>query len=113
MTSSVMAPDAREQRPGMAGRIFAFMPLWVFVIACVFSPTFIDSLGVMPPAALGLPVPLVVEATALIWMLIGAVPILRARSGLLEVLALTAFTIPATVVVVITPEVMAILRNLG
>jgi hypothetical protein len=113
MTSSLVAADAAARRTGTPSRIFALMPLWVFLIVSTFSTEFFDALRVAPPDVLGVPLAIAIEGAALLWMVIGVVVISTVRSRLVESLSLTVFTIPATVVVVLTPAVIGILKSRG
>lgn len=125
MSSSIMSADAAAdvatgvaasaaaQRTGAPSRMFALMPLWVFVVVSTFSTEFFTALRVMPPGILGFPAAIVIEIGALLWMLVGVIVIAYARSRLVESLALTVFTIPATVVVVLTPAMIGMVQNLG
>lgn len=113
MYSPTMSPDAAAPRAGVPSRIFALMPLWVFLIVATFSTEFFADLQVAPPAILGVPLAIVVEAAALGWMLIGLVVIARVRSRLVESISLTVFTIPATAVVILAPGVIGILLARG
>ena len=113
MTTSVMGPEAAASaRPGLPSRLFALMPLWVLLILSAFSPISLQAISMAPPDFNGVPLGLIVEGAALLWMLAGLVVIWAAASRLTESLALLAFTIPATVVVVFTPAVILVLQNL-
>jgi hypothetical protein len=113
MTTSILSPDAGSRRPGLASRILALTPLWVLLLLAALSPDFVPAMGAKPPDTFGIPLALVAEIGAMLWMFIGVVVLLNAGSRLLESLALTVFTIPATVVVVVTPVVTYALQNLG
>ena len=118
MTSSVVSPQstqppARSRRESWPSRFFAFTPLWILIIASVASPTFLGPMTSKPPDILGLPLGVVVEGLAMLWMLIGVAMIWDARSRLAESLGFILFTIPATLVVVFTPAVVLITLNLG
>ena len=119
MSSSIMSADAAAdvagavaQRTGTPSRMFALMPLWVFIVVATFSTEFFTALRVMPPDILGFPAAIVIEIAALLWMLVGVIVISYARSRLIDSLALTVFTIPATVVVVLTPTMIGMVQNL-
>lgn len=114
MATSVMQSDAAASiRPGRPSRILALMPLWLLVIVAAFSPAFLQALDAKPPDILGVPLATVVDVAALVWMAVGLVVIWSARSRVVESIALTVFTIPATVVVVLTPVVIAVAQSLG
>ena len=113
MTSSVMTPDSASARPGRPSRIFALMPLWVLVIVAAFSSDFLRALDARPPDVLGIPLATVVDIAALAWMAVGLAVIWNAASRVVESIALTIFTIPATVVVVAAPVAIEVLQNFG
>jgi hypothetical protein len=93
-------------------RITAFTPLWVLIVATVASPTYFQPMFAEPPSLLGIPLGVVVDAIAMVWMLIGVVLIWDARSSLVEALVLIFFTFPATLLVVLSPAVILIMQNL-
>jgi hypothetical protein len=113
MSTSILAPDAGSLRPGLASRILALTPLWVLLVVGAFSPDFVPAMGARPHDMLGIPLAFLLEVAAMLWMFMGAVVIFNSESRLLEALALTTFTIPATVAVVVTPALMTVLRNSG
>jgi hypothetical protein len=87
--------------------------MWILIIVSVASPTFFPPILAKPPEVAGIPLGVVVEGVAMLWMLIGAAVVWDARSRFVESLAFTLFTIPATVVVIFTPAVVLIVQNLG
>lgn len=103
MSTSTLSPDAGWDGPGLTSLALALTPMWVLLLLSALSPELVRALGAGTPAIAGIPLPLVVELAALAWMLIGVVVIRNASSRLVESLALTLFTIPATIVVVVTP----------
>lgn len=118
MTSSTTTPQPVHEAPSRsrsrwATRITAFTPLWVLIVASVASPTFFDPMFAKPPDWLGIPLGVVIDAIAMVWMLIGVVLVWDARSRVVEVLVLTLFTFPATILVVFSPAVILIMQNLA
>ena len=113
MTTSILSPDAGSVRPGLPSRMLALTPFWVLMVVAAFSPDFLPAMGTRPLDMLGIPLALLLEVAAMLWMFVGVVVILNTESRLLESLALTVFTIPATVVVVVTPAAIAVLQGLG
>ena len=93
-------------------RIAAFTPLWVLIIASVALPSFSNPIFAKPPEILGVPLGVVMDAIAMVWMLIGVIVIWDARSRLVDALLLTFFTIPATLLVVLAPALILIMQNL-
>jgi hypothetical protein len=91
----------------------AFTPLWVLVIASLTARSFFPGMVSTPPEIYGIPLGVVVEAIAMVWMLLGVVLIWDARTRWSEMLTLLLFTVPATFIVVFTPAVVLILQNLG
>ena len=113
MTTSIFSPEADSMRPRLASRILALTPLWVLLVVSAFWPDFVPAMGAKPHDMLGIPLALLFEVGAMLWMVMGVVVIFNSESRLLESLALTVFTIPATVVVVVTPALIAVLQNLA
>ena len=118
MTSSIPTRQPMQEAPSRsrarwATRITAFTPLWVLIVASVASPTFFGPMFAKPPDWLGIPLGVVMDAIAMVWMLIGVALIWDARSRLVEALVLFWFTIPATLVVVFSPALILIMQNLA
>jgi hypothetical protein len=118
MTSSIPTRQPTQEalsrsRSRWATRITAFTPLWVLIVASVASPTFFPQMFAKPPEIVGIPLGFVIDAIAMVWMLIGVVLIWDARSRLVEALVLFWFTIPATLVVVFSPALILIMQNLA
>ena len=85
--------------------LIALTPLLLLVVTAVGSSAVAVVLSA-PPAIASLPLGVALELIALAWMAAGAAIVWRARSPLIESLALMLFTIPATVLVVLTPTVI-------
>ena len=118
MTSSTTSPQPMHEAPSRSRsrvptRLTAFTPLWVLLVASVASPNFFDPMFAKPPEILGIPFGFVMDAIAMVWTLIGVVLIWDARSRLVELLVLTLFTIPATILVVFSPALILIMQNLA
>jgi len=120
MTSSVVSPqpatapvrDAPSRWQG-PWRLFALLPLWIYLI---FSATQGPSLGGPfgePPKALGLPLDVWLTILVGSWTIAGLALIWDARSWPRRALALFLFTIPATFVMILGPAVILIVQNLG
>lgn len=108
--SSIVAPRA-DGRSRTVPLVVALTPLWLLIFMALVS----DAVPVVlsrPPAVVSLPLGVVMESIALLWMLAGAAIVWRARSPVAESLALMLFTIPATVLVVFTPTAIEILQTL-
>jgi len=118
MTSSTTSPQPMHEAPSKSrsrvpARITAFTPFWVLIVATVASPTYFGPMFAKPPDWLGIPLGVVMDAIAMVWMLIGVALIWDARSRLVEALVLFWFTIPATLVVVFSPALILIMQNLA
>lgn len=111
MTSSIVAPRAAG-RSQTVPLLVALAPLWLLIIMAVTSNA-VPAVLSRPPAVASLPLGVVMESIALLWMLGGAAIVWRARSPVAESLALMLFTIPATVLVVFTPTAIEILQTLA
>lgn len=111
-----MTPTIVASRPGgrmrAIARLIALMPLWLLLLTAVASNDFVVVFA-RPPDVAGLPLGLVLETIAVLWTLGGLAIVWRARSPIAESLALILFTIPATVMVGITPTAIEVLRSLA
>ena len=96
-------------RTRVIARLIALMPLWLLVLTALASSDF-GVIFTKPPDVVGLPLGVVVESVAALWTLAGLAIVWRARSPIVESLALMVFTIPATVVVGITPALIQIIK---
>jgi hypothetical protein len=111
MTPSIVAPHAASRSRTIPVSI-ALMPMWLLVVTALASSAF-QVVLTDPPTVLSMPLGVVLEAVAMLWTLLGAVVVWRARSPLTEAIALLVFTIPATVAVVATPALIELLPTLG
>ena len=109
--AAATAQPTASNRPGLPIRALALTPLWLLVVVFAGSPLTFQTMFAARPDFYGAPWGLVVEAAALLWMVVGVFAIWNAKSKLVESLALLMFTIPATVVVVFTPAVILALQN--
>jgi len=110
MTQSVVAPHAAG-RFRTISLLVALAPLWLLVVTATASEAFSVVVSV-PPDVAGMPLGMVLEASAIVWMVAGVAVVWRAPSPLVESVALLVFTIPATVVAVLTPALIEVLRTL-
>jgi hypothetical protein len=104
---------ARRYRAGTLSRVVAFLPLWTLIVLLVVSTHTFGGGIAKPPAIVGVPLGVVMEGLALLWMAIGAALIWTARSPLTEVLVHIFFTAPATLFVIFGPAVLLIMQNLA
>jgi hypothetical protein len=109
--AAATAQAAATNQPGLPIRVLALMPLWLLVVVFAGSPFTFQIMFAARPDIYGAPWGVVVEAAAMLWMVVGVFAIWNARSKLVESLGLLMFTIPATVVVVFTPAVILALQN--
>lgn len=100
-------------RPALPPRIVALAPLWALIIVALASPSFYPAMTTEYPNIAGLSFGAVLEGLALIWMLLGVAVVWPARAPLIESLAFTVFTVPATVAVVLAPALVLVMQNLG
>jgi hypothetical protein len=90
-------------------RLIALAPVWFGPILYLMSSRYFGR----EPELLGLPQGFVLAAGTALWALIGVAITWRARSWLVDVLAVLVFTIPAVVMLILGPAVILILQNLG
>lgn len=119
MTSAVVSPEPASTRESVEWRaswpswIFALTPLWVLIIATLASPTSFPPFGGEGPNLLGINLAVIVQGLALCGMLIGLRLAWNTTSRLVESLAYTVFTFPATMVVLFSPAIVVITQNRG
>ena len=105
--SVVMARPASRTRA--ITWLIALTPLWLLAVVALASNA-VPVVLTGPPIVAGLPLGVVLESLAALWMVGGLAIVWRARSPLAESIALMLFTIPATVVGVLTPAFIQVLR---
>ena len=101
-----------RSRPPIVTELTAFTPLLVLIVTTVASTTYADALFTKPPEVLGIPLGAVIDGLAMLWMVIGAVIAWDNPSHVARALARVFFTLPATILVVLAPAVIQILRTL-
>lgn len=110
MTPSIVAPRVAG-RPRTISLLVALTPAWLLAVTALSSNVF-AFVFTGPPELLGVPLGVMLETVALVWMLGGVAIVWRARTSLPEALGLLVFTIPATVVAVLTPPLIELLQTL-
>jgi len=94
------------------GYAIAGLPFIVILFAAVFAPGFFEPAYANPPEILGLPAGIVVLFLAASWASIAFLAIRQTRSGIGIALALLAFTIPSTIVIILVPSVILVVLNM-
>lgn len=115
MTSPVGASGASAIDQGPSRRIaivVSLMPVWTLLALRVFGSSFLEPVFSNPPGILGLPFGVVLLAVSLVWTLFGVMIVARVRSAVARGAALSLFTIPAAVLVVLSPAVIAYIVGL-
>ena len=95
------------------GYAIAGLPFIVILFAAVFAPGFFEPAYANPPEILGLPAGIVVLFLAATWASIAFLAIRETRSGIGIGIALLAFTIPSTIVIILVPSVILVVLNLS
>jgi hypothetical protein len=101
-----------RSRAPIATRVTAFTPVLVLIVTTIASRTYSDALFTKPPDILGIPLGAAVDGVAMLWMLIGAALSWDAPSPVVRGLATFVFTLPATILVVLLPALLLMLKNL-
>lgn len=91
--------------------VLALMPLWVLVVVSLAAPTYFPSMTSAQWNVIGIDLTTVINGIALLWMLAGLAIVWRTHSEVVGSVALTIFTVPATVAVVFAPAAALILQN--
>ena len=118
MAAMAAARDDATTRPGNAMRrgrahavaqVLSLAPFWILLAVAADPQARLLSPTQPVPPVFGLPADALFGALTLAWMAAGALLIRVARSPLIESLALLAFTVPATILAVLTPAVLVVL----
>jgi hypothetical protein len=100
--------------PLLPGASFiATVPMILWVALAAFAPGFVDPVFMNPPAMLGLPAGVVIIAFAMAIAFLGWVVIRRARTVGVVLVALVFLTIPAMLLLLLTPALVLIVVNLA
>ncbi len=94
------------------GYAIASLPFIVILFGAAFAAGFFEPVFANPPEILGLPAGIIVLFLAATWASIAFLAIRETRSGIGIALAVLAFTIPSTIVIILTPAVVLIVLNL-
>ena len=93
--------------------IFATVPMILWAALAAFAPGFVDPVFMNPPAMLGLPAGVVIIAFAMAIAFLGWVVIRRARTVGVVLATLLFLTIPAMLLLLLTPVLVLIVVNLA
>jgi ABC-type transport system involved in cytochrome c biogenesis permease subunit len=91
----------------------SLLPVWMTAILLVVAPKFFGGVLLNPPAMLGLPVGVVLLAIAAALTALGFLAMRGSTSPIVSALAFTFLTLPAVFLVIFTPAVVMIGRNLA
>jgi hypothetical protein len=107
----VVSPE--RSVPRRLGYAIASLPFFVIIFAATFAPGYFEPVFENPPEIVGLPAGIVALFLAATWASIAFLAIRETRSGMGIALALLAFTIPSTIVIILTPAVILVVLNLN
>ena len=93
--------------------LLGLLPLWLLVFSLLAAPGFMEPAFANPPAALGVPLGLVLLAIALALTAIGVVGLRRVSSPAAASAIFLCFTVPAVLVIVLTPAMVLVVQNLS
>jgi hypothetical protein len=88
------------------------LPLWMLLVLAVLVPDYLHAAILNPSSMLGLPFGVVAIGGGILWAALGVVVMANTASIGPRILALTLFTIPSTVIVVLCPLFILIVLNL-
>jgi len=83
------------------GVAVASLPIILTVVLTAVTPGFLDPILDLPPAILGVPAGVVLVIAPLIWAVLGMLVARSARTPNRTTLALVAFTLPASIAIVL------------
>jgi hypothetical protein len=96
-------------RAHVVAQVLSLAPFWILLAVAADPQARLLGPLQTTPSVLGMPADALLGALALGWMAVGAVAIRLARSPLAESLGLLLFTIPATILAVLTPALLVLL----
>lgn len=106
-----------DARPVGSGRriaqVIAILPVIAWAALMLLDEGFLAPLYQSPPEALGVPLGVVVLIVTAGWAAIGLALIQTSRSGLIWILAVVVFTLPALFALLLEPGVILIIRGLA
>lgn len=103
-----------ENRQWVGPRVaLGLLLLWLWVFFLVLAPGFMDPVFSNPPAVLGLPAGVMLVLAALGWMALGVILLRRTSTTVGALIAFLAFTVPATLMILLTPAAVLIIFNLA
>lgn len=91
----------------------SLLPFWLSAILLVLAPKFFAGVLMNPPALLGLPLGVVLLAIAAALTVLGFLAMRGSTSPIVSALAFAFLTLPAVFLVIFTPAVVMIGRNLA
>lgn len=91
--------------------LLGLLPVWLLVLFLLAAPEFMEPAFTNPPAALGVPLGLVPLAIALVLTVIGVVGLRRMSSTAASTAVFLSLTVPAALVIVLTPAMALVLSN--
>jgi hypothetical protein len=100
-------------RAHVVAQLLSLAPFWILLAVAADPQAHLLAPLQPTPFVLGLPADALLGALTLGWMAVGAVVIRLARSPLAESLGLLLFTVPATILAVLTPALLLLLVRAG
>ena len=91
--------------------VLGLLPLWILVIQAFAFPGSVDPITANPPEMLGLPLGVVLVFVALAVMALGIVALRQASTDRSTLIAFLALTVPAAVLIVVTPALILMVQN--
>ena len=88
-------------------------PLWLTLILVVLARSFFDPMLTNKVAIAGLPIGVAIFVVIGLLTIVGTLAIWRARSSLGVAVAMTLFTTPAVILVILGPAIALVMTNLS
>ena len=102
--------DRRRRESG--GRVLVgLLPVWIYLVRLIAAPASLDPAFANPPAVAGLPLGVILLGVAVLVMAIGVEILRRSSSSRTTILAFVCLTLPATILVVVAPELVLMSQN--
>jgi hypothetical protein len=119
VTEALEPAPIGSARPGQhallrgVGVALASLPIILTVVLAAVTPGFLDPIFDVPPAILGVPAGVVLVIAPLVWALLGMLVARSAHTSNRTTLALVAFTVPASIGIVLWWAVIQEIRALS
>jgi hypothetical protein len=111
--SVALVASSERSGPRRLGYAIASLPFALILLVPIIAPGYFEPVFANPPEIVGLPAGVIVLFLAASWASIAFLAVRETRSGIGIALALLAFTVPSTMVIILVPAVILALLNVN